>query len=85
VRWNRRAQLATAAAGIVLATVLAYWGVWRLGFLRLDDPLYVTQQPIVQQGLSIAGIRWAFTTTSASNYHPVTWLSHMLDCHVTGW
>jgi protein O-mannosyl-transferase len=85
MRWTRGAQLAAAAAaGLAVATVLAYWGVWRHGFVVTDDPAYVFDQPMVQDGLTSAGIRWAFTTMTAANYHPLTWLSYMLDCQLFG-
>lgn len=53
-------------------------------FVALDDHVYVTKNPVVQHGLSLAGVRWAFTTGTASNWHPLTWLSHMLDWQVFG-
>src|SRR4029077_4056949 len=53
-------------------------------FLDFDDPDYVTQNVHVQAGLMWAGIRWAFTTFDAGNWHPLTWLSHMLDVEVFG-
>ncbi|HEU0010785.1 MAG TPA: tetratricopeptide repeat protein [Verrucomicrobiae bacterium] len=73
-------------AALVLAavTVAAFWGVSRNGFLNYDDPDYITSNPIVQRGLTWEGIRWAFTSEHASNWHPVTWLSHMLDCQLFG-
>src|ERR1041384_1028383 len=48
-------------------------------FVSYDDPDYVTSQPMVQQGLTWDAVKWAFTTTDASNWHPLTWLSHALD------
>src|SRR4051812_23332559 len=69
---------------LLLATVAAYWGVWKNDFVDVDDHLYVTKAPIVQMGLSAEGVRWAFTTSVAGNYHPLTWLSHMLDCQLFG-
>jgi len=50
----------------------------------LDDELYVTANARVQQGLTPENIRWAFTTTEAANWHPLTWLSHMLDVQLFG-
>ena len=49
-----------------------------------DDDDYVTDNPVVQRGLTWTGIQWAFTTGRASNWHPVTWLSHMTDCELFG-
>jgi protein O-mannosyl-transferase len=53
-------------------------------FINFDDPGYVTKNPVVQGGLTAAGVAWAFTSTAMSNWHPVTWLSHMLDVQLFG-
>ncbi len=53
-------------------------------FITYDDPAYVTENPQVAAGLSWAGARWAFWSTGASNWHPLTWLSHMADCQLFG-
>jgi len=67
---------------LVLVTLVAYLPGLRNGFVNLDDRDYVTENPIVQQGLTWQGIQWAFGTWHASNWHPVTWLSHMADCEL---
>ncbi len=69
---------------LALITLLAYWPAARNGFINYDDQVYVTDNHIVQNGLTWAGVKWAFTTGHASNWHPVTWLSHMLDCELFG-
>jgi len=53
-------------------------------FVNFDDYDYVTQNPHVQAGLSAETISWALTSTEASNWHPLTWLSHALDCQLFG-
>jgi len=53
-------------------------------FLYFDDPLYVTDNPHVKEGLTIRNIAWSFTTTTASNWHPLTWISHMVDVDLFG-
>jgi protein O-mannosyl-transferase len=53
-------------------------------FVDFDDDLYLTENIRVQKGLSIDNIIWAFTTTSAANWHPITWLSHMTDVQLFG-
>jgi len=53
-------------------------------FITYDDPVYVTQNAHVTGGLTWANVRWAFQSTEASNWHPLTWLSHMADCQVFG-
>ena len=60
----------------------AYWPLFHCGFVNYDDPEYVTNNLMVRQGLSLAGFRWAFSTMHAANWHPLTWLSHMLDCQL---
>ena len=67
-----------------ILVVVAYAGVARNGFIGLDDNDYVTQNPRVQQGLTWSGVAWAFTTFRSANWHPLTWLSHMLDCELAG-
>jgi tetratricopeptide (TPR) repeat protein len=62
----------------------AYWPLFHCGFVNYDDPEYVTNNLMVRQGLSLAGFRWAFSTMHAANWHPLTWLSHMLDCRLFG-
>jgi tetratricopeptide (TPR) repeat protein len=67
-----------------MVTVGIYWKVKNFDFVNFDDELYVTENIQVQRGLSWQGIVWAFTTFHASNWHPMTWMSHMLDCHLFG-
>jgi protein O-mannosyl-transferase len=69
---------------LALVTVAVYWPVFHAEFLNFDDPLYVTNNPEVWHGLSLKAVGWAFCSFHASNWHPVTWLSHMLDCQVSG-
>ena len=70
---------AVASLLLVVLTLAAYQGVRQNDFVNLDDPDYITNNPNVKQGLTWTTIRWAFTTSAASNYHPLTWLSHALD------
>jgi tetratricopeptide (TPR) repeat protein len=69
---------------LALATLALYLPVAWSGFCLYDDSLYVTENPMVQQGVTWAGLKWAFTTMAASNWHPLTWLSLMIDCGVFG-
>ncbi len=74
------------AASVLLAavTLAALWPVLGNGFVNFDDDKYVTGNPGVSGGLTLAGIRWALTSTYASNWHPVTWISHMSDVSLYG-
>ena len=70
---------------LLIITVLLYLPVLHHDFLRLwDDDAYVTDNPHVRTGLTARNVRWAFTSFEQSNWHPVTWLSHMLDCQLFG-
>ena len=53
-------------------------------FVGYDDPLYVTGNSHVQEGLSWENLKWAFSSGEAANWHPITWLSHMLDYELFG-
>ena len=69
---------------IPLITIAAFWGIHNYEFINLDDPAYVTSNPNVQAGLTAKAVRWAFTQSHAGYWHPVTWLSHMVDCGLYG-
>ncbi|MGA2241807.1 MAG: tetratricopeptide repeat protein [Verrucomicrobiota bacterium] len=53
-------------------------------FVNLDDDRYVSENPVVQKGLTLEGFRWALTYGNIGHWHPLTWLSHMLDCQLYG-
>jgi len=61
---------------------LAYWRVQTFEFINMDDPLYILDNPPVRNGLTKEGIMWAFTFNDISYWHPLTWLSHMVDCEI---
>lgn len=69
---------------LVLLTLGVYWPVTTYEFVDYDDGDYVTGNARVQAGLTWAGVKWAFTTGHASNWHPLTWLSHQLDASLFG-
>jgi protein O-mannosyl-transferase len=77
-------RIAAICFVLTVLTVAAFWQVKDNGFITYDDVAYVTQNPQVQGGLSISGLRWAFTATAAGYWHPLTWLSHMLDWQLYG-
>ena len=66
------------------ATLLPYVQVKDHDFTTFDDDMYVTNNPMVRAGLTWQGVKWAFTAVHSSNWHPVTWLSHMVDCQFFG-
>ena len=69
---------------LVIAILAVYWQVSEHDFVYYDDDEYVRENKTVQSGWTLDGIVWAFSTTHASNWHPLTWLSHMLDCQLFG-
>ncbi|MGA8892724.1 MAG: tetratricopeptide repeat protein [Anaeromyxobacteraceae bacterium] len=72
------------AAALFLGTLALYARVGGHPFIFFDDNRYVTENPTVQAGLTWQGVKWAFTTLHVSNWHPLTWLSHMLDVELFG-
>lgn len=70
---------------IIAACVIAVYGqTTGFDFVDYDDPAYVTHNVHVRHGLSVSGITWAFTAVYGSNWHPLTWISHMLDIELFG-
>ncbi len=67
------------ALALAAAVIIVYWPVLGHPFVEFDDPDYVTENAQVQQGLTWSGIVWALKSVDAANWHPITWLSHMLD------
>ncbi|MCX6993406.1 MAG: tetratricopeptide repeat protein [Kiritimatiellaeota bacterium] len=64
---------------LLAATLAAYWPVLGNSFVDFDDPLYVTENAMLQQGLNLDTARWTFVSKYAFTWHPVTWLSLMTD------
>ncbi|MGA8539857.1 MAG: tetratricopeptide repeat protein [Terriglobales bacterium] len=69
---------------LTAAVLLAYSPVTHNGFLNYDDDTYITNNPHVRAGLTWATVKWAFITYDEANWHPLTWLSHALDCQLFG-
>ncbi|MDL1966946.1 MAG: tetratricopeptide repeat protein [Deltaproteobacteria bacterium] len=69
---------------LVIATLAAYWQVRNHNFLSFDDHAYVLHNQHVNKGLSLESISWAFSFTDIAYWHPLSWLSHMLDCQLYG-
>ncbi len=65
-------------------TVALYAPALSCGFVAFDDPVYVTENRHVQAGLTLDGLAWAFRATVVGNWHPLTMLSHELDCQIYG-
>jgi Tfp pilus assembly protein PilF len=69
---------------LVVITLTVYWPVKNCDFVNYDDPDYFTSNPHVLNGLTPTSVTWAFTTSYAANWHPLTWLSLMLDAELFG-
>jgi Tfp pilus assembly protein PilF len=79
-------RLVTGIISVVLAAIV--WVVFSQtlghGFVNYDDGDYVYNNPVIISGLTLRGIQWAFTHAHAANWHPLTTISHMLDCQLYG-
>ena len=69
---------------LIVLDLVVYAPVWTHDFTDYDDPTYITENPQVTAGLTWPGVVWAFTKGHAMNWHPLTWLSHMLDVELYG-
>jgi Flp pilus assembly protein TadD len=70
--------------GLAAITFGIYAQVVGHQFITLDDDSYISDNPIVNRGLTLAGLTWAFTTFHAGNWHPLTWIAHMTDSQLFG-
>ena len=77
-------QITAVCIVLVVVTVFAFRGVRNNDFLDYDDYDYVVQNRQVQQGVTAQSVEWAFTTFHSANWHPLTWISHMVDWKLYG-
>ncbi len=69
---------------LILLTLSAFSGLRNNHFISLDDNIYVTENHHVQEGLTLKSMVWAVTSRYGGHWHPITWLSHMLDYDLFG-
>ena len=69
---------------LAAATLIAFWQINQCDFVLYDDNTYVSENISIQSGITPKAILWAFTTGHAANWHPLTWMSHMLDVQLFG-
>ena len=81
---RRHFLTALVSLSLIAATLAVFGQIRNHPFLNLDDNAYITENRHVQSGLTLGGVTWAFTATQAGNWHPLTLLSHMLDCQLYG-
>jgi protein O-mannosyl-transferase len=79
--FRQRVMMPIALAAV---TVLLYLPTVGYDYINYDDPVFVYENPHVTAGLTPAGVRWAFEIHGPSQWHPITWLSHMLDVELFG-
>jgi len=84
VSLETRVRIASACGLLIVLTLATFAPALRNGFTNRDDGTYVSANRHIQHGLSAESVRWAFTTTRAANWHPLTWLSHALDWSLYG-
>src|SRR5262245_57022461 len=70
--------------GLAIVTFGIYAQVIGHRFTTFDDPTYIEENPMVNRGVTLAGLAWAFTTFHAGNWHPLTWIAHMIDSQLFG-
>ena len=70
--------------GLAVVTFGIYAQVIGHRFITFDDPTYIQENPMVNRGVTLAGLAWAFTTFHAGNWHPLTWIAHMIDSQLFG-
>ena len=69
---------------LALGTLACYWPSRHYDYVNYDDWVYVYDNPIVERGVTWAGIKWALKSTEGGNWHPLVWISHMADCRIFG-
>lgn len=82
--FQKKCALWLVPVGLCLAVTLVFGQTVAHEFIAYDDPVYVYSNPEVTEGLSLHGVAWAFTHVHSRNWHPLTWLSHMVDCSLFG-
>jgi tetratricopeptide (TPR) repeat protein len=80
---SRRTEI-FVCLGLAIAVLLVFAQVAGFDFVNLDDPRNVAENPAVRNGLTLDGVVWAFTDTRLDYWHPITWLSHMVDAQLFG-
>jgi len=81
---SKKRLIATICLALAVGTIALYYPGIRNGFLNFDDNAYITENSHVTSGMTWQNIVWAFESGYAANWHPLTWISHMLDCQLFG-
>ena len=81
---NKECGFYSCLAAVVVSTAIVYCRVPSFQYLNWDDNVYVVQRNEIQDGLTLSGVRWAFSTFEAANWHPLVWLSFMCEIEMFG-
>ena len=84
VNLTKTSRKTIVCLALLVLTLAVFWQVRHFDFVNLDDKMYIHENHHVLSGLTVDGVKWAFTSFYASNWHPLTWLSHMLDVDLFG-
>jgi tetratricopeptide (TPR) repeat protein len=82
--WKQHWQVPAVCLVLAAITLAVFGQAAGFRFVNYDDNVYVYDNPMVARGLTLQGLVWAFTHVHFDNWHPLTWLSHMLDCQLYG-
>ena len=82
IKSDRHAKIMALLLGVI--TLALYWPALHFEFNNFDDAQYITGNARIQTGLAPGNLTWVFTQSYAANWHPITWLSHMLDWQLFG-
>ena len=67
---------------LIVCVIITYHQMINFNFVGYDDEIYITENKHMKEGVTLKGAAWALTTFHGSNWHPITWISHMLDCEL---
>ena len=81
---NKNKQILIVYVFLIATTLIVFGQAGNYGFVDYDDNEYVSENHHIQNGISSQGLYWAFTTGHAANWHPLTWVSHMMDIQLFG-
>jgi hypothetical protein len=84
LKFLRKHSLTIICVFLTVAICSVYLQVIDHQFINFDDPRYVTKNSRVISGLNLENIKWAFTNVYSGNWHPLTWISHMMDVNIFG-
>jgi protein O-mannosyl-transferase len=82
-RRKEKLLLICITAALIISVMLVFWQVHNFAFVNYDDGVYVAENPNIQAGINSQSVRWAFTTGYFGNWNPLTWLSYMVDWHLS--